>query len=111
MTEQPTVSRSRGSTPSEERLARLCERAFLRLWSYPSVYRNQVDGSGATQGKEVADLLVVFDDDILIFSDKDCAFPNTGNLRLDWSRWYRRAILRSAERSPRQSSSLRRRHS
>ncbi len=32
----------------------------------------------------------------MIFSDKDCAFPSTGNLDVDWSRWYRNAISKSA---------------
>ncbi len=41
-------------------------------------------------------MLVVFGDDVVIFSDKSCAFPNTGNLRTDWSRWYRRSIEKSA---------------
>lgn len=83
-------------TPSERYLTKLCRHSFLRLWSWPNVYRDQ-HWSGNNVGKEVCDLLVVFDHHIFIFSDKYCDFPNTGNLGLDWSRWFKRAILQSAQ--------------
>jgi len=41
--------------------------------------------------------LVVFQDHVLIFSDKDCEFPDTGSLELDWNRWFRRAVQKSAD--------------
>jgi hypothetical protein len=81
---------------AERYLKRLCDRSFLSLWSYPGVYKDQRQG-GKGDGKEVCDLLVVFENHILIFSDKDCAFGDTGNLDLDWSRWYRRAVKKSAD--------------
>ena len=56
------------------------------------MFRNQGQKGGG-DGKEVCDLLVIFEDEILIFSDKQCEFPRTGNLKLDWSRWFRRAVL------------------
>ncbi|MEE3717351.1 SEC-C domain-containing protein [Tumidithrix elongata RA019] len=90
------IYRAEGITESERYLKKLCEHTFLSLWSYSGVYRDQGNGK-AGEGKEVCDLLVVFQDHIIIFSDKDCAFPDTGNLDLDWSRWFRRAILESAE--------------
>lgn len=90
------VTRSDGTTDAERYLKKLCDRSFLSLWSYPGVYRDQGPGGKVGEGKEVCDLLVVFENHILIFSDKDCAFPDTGNLDLDWSRWYRRAIEKSA---------------
>jgi len=81
-------------TPSERYLARLCRHSFLRLWSYPRVYKDQ-KGHGAV-GKEVCDLLVVCDRHVVVFSDKYCAFPNGGNPQLDWSRWFKRAVWKSA---------------
>jgi hypothetical protein len=48
-------------------------------------------------GKELCDLLVVFEDTIIIFSDKDCVFPNTGDLNIDWPRWFKHAVLKSAK--------------
>jgi SEC-C motif-containing protein len=89
------LSKSKGITTGERFLGKLCEKSFLSLWSYPGVFRDQgIKGGG--HGKEVCDLLVVFDNDVLIFSDKDCAFPDSGNLDRDWSRWFRSAVLKSA---------------
>lgn len=84
-----------GGTASERYLARLCRRSFLRLWSWPNVYRDQM--AGTTTGKELCDLLVVFDNHVFIFSDKHCEFPNTGNLNQDWIRWFKKAIQQSAK--------------
>ncbi len=81
---------------SERYLSRLCRRSFLRLWSWSNVYRDQKSGNGSV-GKEVCDLLVVFDKHIFVFSDKYCAFPDTGNLSVDWERWLRRAVSESAK--------------
>ena len=38
------MQKSSGITPTERYLVRLCERAFLRLWSYPNLYRDQGGG-------------------------------------------------------------------
>lgn len=91
------VHRAEGVTDAEKYLKQLCDRTFLSLWSYPGVYRNQGHQGKASDGKEVCDLLVVFDNHIIVFSDKDCQFPDSGNLELDWSRWFRRGIQKSAE--------------
>jgi hypothetical protein len=90
------VHRADGITHAERYLARLCKRSFLSLWSYSGLYRDQMTGKGG-HGKEVCDLLVVFQDHVLIFSDKDCQYPDTGNEALDWCRWFRRAVLASAQ--------------
>ena len=90
------IERADGVTEAERYLKRLCDRTFLSLWSYPGVYRDQGSGKG-TEGKEVCDLLVVFENHIIIFSDKDCQFPNSGQLELDWNRWFKRAIQKSAD--------------
>lgn len=81
--------RSVGLTASEQVLAELCDKSFLRLWTYPNLFKKP--------GKELTDLLVVFGKDVIIFSDKSCSYPNTGNADLDWSRWYRRSITDSAK--------------
>lgn len=90
------IKRANGVTESERYLKLLCDHTFLSLWSYPEVYKDQVSGKG-TEGKEVCDLLVVFENHIIIFSDKDCQFPNSGKLELDWNRWFKRAIQKSAD--------------
>jgi hypothetical protein len=81
-------------TESEKYLTHLCKHTFLNLWSWPHIYRNQRWNGG--EGKEVCDLLVVFENNIIIFSDKYCKFPNTGDLILDWSRWFKKAVYKSA---------------
>jgi hypothetical protein len=91
------VVKQDGVTGAERYLQRLCERTFLSLWSYPGVYRDQGQTAKSREGKEVCDLLVVFENHVIIFSDKHCQFPDSGNLTLDWSRWYRKAVLKSAD--------------
>lgn len=90
-----TVVRASGSTPSERYLQKLCERSFLKFWSHPCVFQD--DGvSRCGQGKELCDLLVVFGDDILIFSDKHCEFPKHDDPHVAWTRWFKRAVLAGA---------------
>src|SRR5262245_30585272 len=83
------IDRSDGINSSERYLKSLCDHSFLSLWSYSSVYR--------APGQELCDLLVVFEDHIIVFSDKDCDFPNTGKLQLDWNRWFKKAVEKSAQ--------------
>jgi hypothetical protein len=85
-----------GVTAAERRLAQLCKKSFLSLWSYPSVFRDQGQKNEG-DGKEICDLLVVFENHIIIFSDKDCEFHDTRNLEIEWRRWYKKAVLKSAE--------------
>lgn len=90
------VVRSEGVTASERYLGKLCRRSFLSLWSYPGVFRDQGRSNGKGNGKEACDILVVFENHIIIFSDKECHFADSGDLKLDWARWYKKAILKSA---------------
>ena len=80
--------KSEGLNASEKILAQLCESAFLFLWTYPNVFRSKA--------KELTDLLIVFGNDVVIFSDKCCSYPNTGDQVLDWTRWCRKSIIESA---------------
>ncbi len=90
------VKKSVGTTASERYLARLCENTFLSLWSYPNVFRDQGTKGENGVGKEICDLLVVCGNDVIIFSDKSCEYPDTGNEHTDWCRWYKKAIQKSA---------------
>jgi hypothetical protein len=87
---------SDGATDSERTLTRLARKAFLSLWSYPNVYSDEGRKNGKGDGKELADLLVVFGNDVLLFSDKACAYPSHPDTSIAWPRWYRRAIDKSA---------------
>jgi len=91
-----TVVRGVGLTPSERYLASLADKAFLRLWSYPNTFIDKRSGNKGV-GKELTDLLFVFGDDILIFSDKSIGFSPCDDVDLAWSRWYRRAVVKSAD--------------
>jgi hypothetical protein len=93
----PAVTSSEGVTAAERYLAKLCKRSFLSMWSYPGVFRDQkaaVGGKG--DGKELCDLLVVFENHVIIFSDKDCGFNDTVDLQVAWARWFKKAIQNSA---------------
>ncbi|MEZ4233548.1 MAG: hypothetical protein R3B89_30500, partial [Polyangiaceae bacterium] len=81
--------RSRGSNRSEALIAKFCDRAFLRMWSYANPF--------ARPTKELCDILVAHDDALVLFSIKECAFGESGDDKLDWQRWYRRAISKSAK--------------
>jgi hypothetical protein len=94
---QTILNRSFGSTNAEAYLSRLCNETFLSLWSFPNIYRDQGRKNSKGDGKELCDLLVVFENHVIIFSDKYCIFPNSGNIQLDWSRWYKRAVRNAAD--------------
>ena len=91
---------SEGVTPTEKILARLANETFLEPWSYPNLYKKESD--------ELCDLLVVFENSMIIFSDKSCAYPCTAKPELNWSRWYRRSIEKSAKQVRRAEGWLKR---
>ncbi|MBK0413130.1 hypothetical protein JD974_01805 [Chromobacterium haemolyticum] len=91
------ISDEEGVNDSERLLMRLCRRSFLSLWSYANLHTDQDMREGKGSSKEFADVLVVFGDDIIIFSDKHIQFQNGNNLEVAWARWYKRAILASAK--------------
>jgi hypothetical protein len=88
------IIRGSGTTPSERYLARLADKTFLNLWSYPNLFIDKKKGS-VGDGKELCDLLVVCGDDIIIFSDKSIAWPSGIDLQTAWARWYRRTVEKS----------------
>ncbi len=73
----------------------MAKRSFLSLWSYANVYTDEGRVHGKGDGKELCDLLVVFDRHVIIFSDKHCHFPSNQDIELAWSRWFRRAVVKS----------------
>lgn len=83
-----SIKKAVGLTPTEQHLARLADDTFLDLWSWPNVFKKP--------GKELCDLLVVCGADVLMFSDKQIAWPEA-DFELAWKRWYNRAIADSAE--------------
>jgi hypothetical protein len=82
-----------GTTKRENYLASLASRQFFSLWSYPGLSRPAKKGIT----KELADLTVIFGEDIVLFSDKDIAWSSHSSIEIAWSRWYRTAVLESAD--------------
>jgi hypothetical protein len=81
----------------------LADRTFLRLWSYPNTFNDRPKGATGG-GQEIADLLAVFEDHVVLFSDKEIEWQNDKPLDLAWKRWFKRAVegsvtqLKGAER-------------
>lgn len=80
------ISKSEGVTPTERLLAKLCDRTFLKLWSYPNPF--------GVDGKELCDLIVVFENEVLIFFDRENRRFDTSpqDVSLAWSRWRKEVI-------------------
>jgi hypothetical protein len=88
-------SAAEGTTDSERALTKLAKKAFLSLWSYSNVFTDEGRSNGKGNGKELCDLLVVFGNDVLLFSDKDCEYHSGTDVKGAWPRWYKRAIEKS----------------
>lgn len=84
-------------TRTERYLERLCQKSFLRMWAHRSPHRDQKDKKEASQGKELCDLIVVFEDDVFLFSDKEIEWKDHPKGGVAWNRWYRRAVGDSAK--------------
>ena len=75
---------------SEELVFRLCKKSFLSMWSYASP-------RGKDSGRELCDILVVCDPDVVILSVKDIGFKESQRIYADWERWRRKAIEQSSK--------------
>lgn len=90
--------KSTGTTAGERFLAQLCRTSFLSLWSRSNPHTDDgKDFSKPTSvGKELCDQLVVFDRHVIILSDKDCRYTDNPNPEVNWTRYYKTAIWKSA---------------
>ncbi len=80
------IRKSKGTTPTERLLADLCERSFLKLWSYPNPFKED--------GDELCDLLAVFENHVFIFFDREgrqLDKPDKDPM-VNWERWKRKVI-------------------
>jgi len=80
---QSKYKRSACKNKSENFITYLCDKTFLKLWVYPNVYKKT--------GKEFCDCLVLFEDNILIFSVKDYKYKGKTQ-QIAWQRWKRGTI-------------------
>ncbi len=83
--------KNQGFTESERVLHKFAEKSFLDLWSWPNVYRKK--------NKELCDLLVVCGKHVIVFSDKTISYPTSDDLKHNWNKWYRKAVLASTEQA------------
>lgn len=74
---------------SEKFVYRVAQKSFLSLWSYVNPL-NERD-------KELCDILVVCEPDIIIISVKDRKVTNSGDVSRDWKRWHKRAVDESVK--------------
>lgn len=77
-------------TVTEKFVADLCEHTFLSFWSFPNPIGKKLD-------KELCDVLVICDPDVIIFSVKEINIKNSGNYEVDAERWERNAIDESVK--------------
>lgn len=80
------IVKSEGVTSTERLLANLCERSFLKLWSYPNPFKDDRD--------ELCDLLAVFENHLFIFFDREnlSLCNENNNPVVNWNRWKKKVI-------------------
>ena len=80
------IFKSKGVSPTERLLADLCERSFLRLWSYPNPIKDDCN--------ELCDLLAVFENHVFIFFDRESRQFDKYNKTplINWNRWKKKVI-------------------
>jgi hypothetical protein len=89
ISDQPgKISKSQGQTPTEGLLSRLCDKTFLKLWSYANPFKSD--------GKELCDLIAVFENHVFLFFDRESRTFDTSskNISTIWERWKKTAIER-----------------
>ncbi|EPF6632701.1 MULTISPECIES: hypothetical protein [Klebsiella] len=93
-----------GVTETERKLSAICDKTFLKLWSWTSLYNDEgIKKNG--KGKEICDLLVYYSNTVIIFSDKEIIYtensekntPEEDGTSVAWKRWKRRAVESSVK--------------
>ena len=82
------ISKSLGLTSTEQYLSKLCERTFLKLWSYPNPFRER--------GKELCDLIAVFENHVYLFFDRapKTLWGEVEDFDRAWERWKKEAVTK-----------------
>lgn len=83
------INRSEGVSETEKLLFDLCDRAFLKLWTYPNPYKSD--------GHEMCDLITVFDNHVFIFFDRHNKALESfegDDISVPWNRWKKAAITK-----------------
>lgn len=69
---------------SEKFVSTVCENSFFSLWSYPNPI--------GKKGKELCDVLVVFDPYVIVISVKEIKFTECEDFETSVKRWQKKAI-------------------
>ncbi len=82
------ITKSVGVTKTEKLLSQLCDKTFLKLWSYSNPFKSD--------RKELCDLIAVFENHVFLFFDRSSPRFDThnGNIHVAWTRWERDVIRR-----------------
>ena len=80
------IRKSEGFTPTEKLLSSLCENTFFELFSYLNPVRED--------GKELCDLIAVFEDHVFIFFDRESRkfATDAKDVSVTWKRWEKEVI-------------------
>jgi hypothetical protein len=76
-------------TPSEKYVAELCGKSFLPFWSFSNPI--------GKKNKELCDVLVVCENNIIIISVKDISVSEHKDESVQYERWVKKAIYSSAD--------------
>ena len=77
---------------SELFVEQIGRQSFLSPWCYPNLYYK----SGGNI-KEFADLAIIFENTIILFSDKNISFDISAQTSIAWKRWYKRSVSKSVD--------------
>lgn len=75
---------------AEKFVSDLCTKSFFNIWSYANPLRKD-------SHKELCDVLIVCESNILIISVKEIEVKESGDYKIDAERWYRRAVEESTK--------------
>lgn len=80
------IQKSEGVTLTEKHLSDLCERTFLKLWSWPNPYKQD--------RKELCDLIAIFDKHVFVFFDRQSNVLENEEkgIEVTWARWKKEVI-------------------
>ncbi|WP_429912333.1 hypothetical protein [Glycocaulis sp.] len=86
------------NTEGEAHLERLAKRVFLDLWTHTSPFRPKTSGT-KEKPVELCDLLIVYGNVVLVISEKDIKYPQSGSDEVRWARWHKTSIIKSASQA------------
>ena len=80
------INKSEGVNETERILLEYCRRTFFKIWSFPNPIKDD--------GKELCDLLVVFENYVIIFFIRERILSELiiENAQTNWDRWKRKVI-------------------